>query len=109
LWLTRKKLFDEASSLLFVTLSTGKSQIADSIRTATSLGQDVLDLKRDVLISAVGTLSPPLLQQVLAYLVTLKHPLLVLYSGNRRVLHDLHIESDSLNRDRRDGTPASKP
>ena len=71
---------------------TRQGQITDPIRAATTLGNQMFNLQRNIPSAAVQTGPAPLFEQILAHLVAQEGALLVLHAGDFRVLHLLRIE-----------------
>jgi hypothetical protein len=76
------------------------SKIGHSFSATSGPGNDVFDLKRDVLSLAVSALASPLLQKILLDLVPGESPLLIFNTRNLQVDHGLHIKADCFNRNR---------
>jgi len=100
---------DRVISLLLVAGTAGERQVRDPVRPALRPGPDVVDFQRNVLCPAVGAGPAPLLQEILPDLVPGQGALLVIGSGNLRIFHLLHIESDQFLADGCDGSQFPKP
>src|SRR5439155_9490104 len=90
------ELFSSAIPLRLVTGLTSQSQVGHAIGAASDSRYNVLDLKGHALTTAIGTLPPPLRQQVFAHMVAHQLSPLVLNSRNFRKLHLLRIETSHL-------------
>jgi hypothetical protein len=84
--------------LALIAIFASYSKIGHSFSATSGPGDDVFDLKRDVLSLAVSALASPLLQKILLDLVPGESPLLIFNTRNLRVDHGLHIKADCFNR-----------
>lgn len=91
--LALEEVLDRAVALAAVTGFARQRQVGDPVGSAVAPGVDVLDLERDAGLATVGARAMPFLQEVLADFVTRQCPLLVLDSGDLRVLDLLQVES----------------
>jgi hypothetical protein len=80
-------------ALALIAGPAGERQVRDPIRAALGAWNDVLDLQRHVRRAAIGTAPVPLLQQVFTDFVTGQFALLVLHTGDLRILERLGIET----------------
>src|SRR5579859_3227861 len=80
------------SAFLLVARFTGQREIADAIRSPFSARDNMLNLKRGLLLPTIRTLSLPLFEQVFTQLVACQGALLVLQTRYFRVLHLLQVK-----------------
>src|ERR1700676_4964167 len=95
-----------APALADVAGRAAKRQVRHPIRAAACTRKNVLDLQRHTRGVAVGALAPPLLEKIFTYLVPEQLSLLILDTGDFRVLHRLHVQAHQLHRQRRHRCPA---
>jgi hypothetical protein len=79
-----------------VTRLAGNREVTYALGAAAHLGDDVLDLQRYARLAAVGTVMPPLLEEILAHLIVRQFPLLILHPTNLGMLQQLGVQLDQL-------------
>ena len=94
----RQKLAGVLGALLLAALWAGQSQVGHSVRAASGLGNDVVDLEGGAVGPAVGAAAPPFFQQVLPDLKAEKLTPLVQGPADFRVLKLLRVKPDRLHR-----------
>jgi len=88
---------------------TGQRQIRVAVGSFTTPRHDVFDLRRNVRFLARDALSSPLFEEIVSEFVTEQRALLVLDSGDLRILQGLRVELHELHHDSGDGHPALEP
>jgi hypothetical protein len=91
-----------------ITRLAGDRQVRHAIGAIARLGNDVLDLQRDVRLAAIRAAALELLQQIFPHFVARQLPMLVLHSSYFSVLHELGVELHQLQRERADRRGAAQ-